>query len=204
VLTGNTSQYYGSTALCWTLAAFSVSLSYTQSVGLLGRGISPSQGLWLHKEEHKHRMKAGSTDISDLSEIRTHDHSVRASENSSCLRPRGHCDQRTTMSKYVKLCAEMGHKHANKFHVKYCLHKIIIYIYYWSKGTYWQLKKLDQHFFLESSLASTILPEQWGCRQTSSASLVPARRMWGKLSVVADVLDRTQPASIVKLHHRIE
>jgi hypothetical protein len=28
---------YGSTAL-WTLAAFSVSLSYTQSVGLLGRG----------------------------------------------------------------------------------------------------------------------------------------------------------------------
>jgi hypothetical protein len=30
--------YYGSAALCWTLAAFSVSWSFTQSVGLLGRG----------------------------------------------------------------------------------------------------------------------------------------------------------------------
>jgi hypothetical protein len=34
----NYDYYYGSTALCWALAAFSVSLSYTQSVGLLGRG----------------------------------------------------------------------------------------------------------------------------------------------------------------------
>jgi hypothetical protein len=40
--------YYGSTALCWTLAAFSVSWSYTQLVGLLGLGISLSQGLYLH------------------------------------------------------------------------------------------------------------------------------------------------------------
>jgi hypothetical protein len=31
---------YGSTALCWALAAFSVSWSFTQSVGLLGRGES--------------------------------------------------------------------------------------------------------------------------------------------------------------------
>jgi hypothetical protein len=38
---------YGSTAL-WTLAAFSVSYSHTQSVGLLGRGISPSQVRYLH------------------------------------------------------------------------------------------------------------------------------------------------------------
>jgi hypothetical protein len=28
-----------------------------------------------------------------LSEIRTHNPSVRASEDSSCLRPRGHCDR---------------------------------------------------------------------------------------------------------------
>jgi hypothetical protein len=40
--------YYGSTALCWVLAAISVSWSYTQSVGLHGRGISPSQGLYLY------------------------------------------------------------------------------------------------------------------------------------------------------------
>jgi hypothetical protein len=38
---------YGSAAL-WTLAAFSVSCSCTQSVGLLWRGISPYQGRYLH------------------------------------------------------------------------------------------------------------------------------------------------------------
>jgi hypothetical protein len=45
------SKYYyydASTALCWALAVFSVSLSYTQSAGLLGQGINPSQGLYLH------------------------------------------------------------------------------------------------------------------------------------------------------------
>jgi hypothetical protein len=42
--------YYGSTALCLALVAFLVSWSYTQSVGLLGRGISLSQGLYLHTE----------------------------------------------------------------------------------------------------------------------------------------------------------
>jgi hypothetical protein len=35
---GNYYYYYGFTALCWALAAFTVSLFYTQSVGLLGRG----------------------------------------------------------------------------------------------------------------------------------------------------------------------
>jgi hypothetical protein len=33
--------YYGSTALCCVLANFTVSRSYTQSVGLLGRGDQP-------------------------------------------------------------------------------------------------------------------------------------------------------------------
>jgi hypothetical protein len=32
------------------------------------------------------------TDIHTLCRIRTHDPSVRASEDSTCLRPRGHCD----------------------------------------------------------------------------------------------------------------
>jgi hypothetical protein len=39
--------------LCWALAA-----SYTQSVGLLGRGISQSQGMYLHTEQHKRRINA--------------------------------------------------------------------------------------------------------------------------------------------------
>jgi hypothetical protein len=34
----------------WTLAVFAVSESYTQSLGLRGRGISPSQGRYLHTE----------------------------------------------------------------------------------------------------------------------------------------------------------
>jgi hypothetical protein len=49
---------YGSTALCWTLAAFSVSWSFTQSVGLLERGINPSLGRYLHTGQHKHRINA--------------------------------------------------------------------------------------------------------------------------------------------------
>jgi hypothetical protein len=49
---------YGSPALCWTLVAFQF-LDFSQSVGLLGRGISPSQKpLPAHKGEYKHRIKA--------------------------------------------------------------------------------------------------------------------------------------------------
>jgi hypothetical protein len=40
----------------WPL--FSVSWSYTQPVGHLGRGISPSQGRYLHAEQHNHRINA--------------------------------------------------------------------------------------------------------------------------------------------------
>jgi hypothetical protein len=73
----------------WSLFQFLE--SYIQSIALLGRGIRPSQGLYLHTE-HKHRINAHNTDIHALSGIRTHDPSVRASEDSSCLRPRGHRD----------------------------------------------------------------------------------------------------------------
>jgi hypothetical protein len=82
----------GSTALSWTFAAFSVFWSHTQSVGLLGRKISLSQGRYLHTEQHRHRINAH-TDIYALIVIRTHDPSVRASEDNSCLRLRGHCDR---------------------------------------------------------------------------------------------------------------
>jgi hypothetical protein len=44
-----------STVLCWTLAAFSVSWSFTQSVGLLGRGISGSQGSYLHMQDSRNK-----------------------------------------------------------------------------------------------------------------------------------------------------
>jgi hypothetical protein len=48
---------YGSTALCWALAAFSVSLSFTQNVRLPERGISPSQGRYLHTGQHKQNKR---------------------------------------------------------------------------------------------------------------------------------------------------
>jgi hypothetical protein len=46
---------YGSIALV-NLGRFFSSLIYTQSAGLLGRGISLSQGRYLHTEHHKHRI----------------------------------------------------------------------------------------------------------------------------------------------------
>jgi hypothetical protein len=58
-----------------------------QSVGLLWWGISPSQGRYLPQ---KHRVNAN---IHALSGIRNHYPSVRAGEDSLCLRPRGHCDR---------------------------------------------------------------------------------------------------------------
>jgi hypothetical protein len=66
--------------------------NFSQTVGLLGRVIIPSQGLYLNTGQYKHRINEH-TDIHTLSGIRTHDPSVRASEDSSCLRPRGHCNR---------------------------------------------------------------------------------------------------------------
>jgi hypothetical protein len=75
----------------WQLVQFR-NLFYT--VGrLLVREISPSQGRYLHTGQHKHRIYVNS-DIRALSQIRTHDPSVREGKDSSCLRPRGNCDQR--------------------------------------------------------------------------------------------------------------
>jgi hypothetical protein len=56
-------------------------------------GDQPSQGLYLHREQHKHRINAHNTDIHALSGSRTHDPSVRASEDSSCLSPCGQFDR---------------------------------------------------------------------------------------------------------------
>jgi hypothetical protein len=58
----------------WPL--FAVSLTYTQTVGLLGQEISPSQGLYLYTEQNKHRINTHNTDIHALNGIRIHDPSV--------------------------------------------------------------------------------------------------------------------------------
>jgi hypothetical protein len=46
-----------------------------------------------YTQNNKHTLKAHDTDIHAFSSIRTHDPSVRAREDSSCLRPRGYCDR---------------------------------------------------------------------------------------------------------------
>jgi hypothetical protein len=62
-----------------------------QSVGLFGRGGSARPKAATCTGQRKHRINE---DIHALSGIRTHDPSVRASEDISCLRPCGHCDRR--------------------------------------------------------------------------------------------------------------
>jgi hypothetical protein len=76
----------------WTLTAFFCFLIYTQSVGLLGWGMCLSQGRYLHTDQHTHRINVH-TGIHALIGIQTHDPSVRAGEDGSCLSPRGHCDR---------------------------------------------------------------------------------------------------------------
>jgi hypothetical protein len=55
-------------------------------------GISQSQGRCLRTEHHEHRINAH-TDIQAFSGIRTQDPSVRAGEDGSCIRRRGHRDR---------------------------------------------------------------------------------------------------------------
>jgi hypothetical protein len=58
-----------------------------QSVGLLGRGISASECRYLIQTQNKHKY------IYALCRIRTHDPSVLAGEDISCLRTRGRYDR---------------------------------------------------------------------------------------------------------------
>jgi hypothetical protein len=76
-------------------------LNLRQSVGLPGRGISPSQGRYLHKTTQTQKRQ---TNIHALSGIRTHYPSVRAGDNISYLTPRGHCDRHIYKTKIYKFC----------------------------------------------------------------------------------------------------
>jgi hypothetical protein len=61
--------------------------SIGQMVGLLGRVIGSTQGPYLHRTTQHRKTR---THIHVSSGIRTHDPSVRAAEDSTCLRPLGH------------------------------------------------------------------------------------------------------------------
>jgi hypothetical protein len=58
-------------------------------VGLLGREIGPMKGLYLHGTTQHRKTR---THVHASSGIRTHDPSVRAVEDTMCLRLRGHGD----------------------------------------------------------------------------------------------------------------
>jgi hypothetical protein len=67
-------------------------LDLKQSVGLLGRVMSSSQGLYLYINTEK-RTYAHTLNIHALSGIRTHDPGFRGSEDSACLRTLGYRDR---------------------------------------------------------------------------------------------------------------
>jgi hypothetical protein len=69
--------------------------------GLLGRIIRPLQGRCLNTWQHKHGIDAHRYPC--FNGFRAYDPSVRASEDSSCLRPRGHCFQPMKFKKQM-LC----------------------------------------------------------------------------------------------------
>jgi hypothetical protein len=85
-------------SFCWTLAPFFQFLILCTVGRTPWKGINLSQGLYLHTEHHKHRIKH--KDIHVLS--RTHERSVPAGEDGSCLRPRGHSDRQHGHHKFIK------------------------------------------------------------------------------------------------------
>jgi hypothetical protein len=64
--------------------------------------ISPSQDLYLHTRQHKHGINAHRHPCLEWNS--TQDPSVRAGEDSSCLRRLGHCDRQTHHSAAGNLC----------------------------------------------------------------------------------------------------
>jgi hypothetical protein len=54
-----------------------------------------------HRTTQTQNKRVHTPNIHALSGIRTHDPSVRENEDSSCLRPHGHCDQRSHTPTFV-------------------------------------------------------------------------------------------------------
>jgi hypothetical protein len=138
-----------------------------QLVGLLRWGISQPKGVYLHEQ------RIEQTYIYALSRIRTHDPSVRANEDNSYLRPRGHCDRRTPLgaciSKFIISHALLVFIFTNEKLIKvYTLH----YYYYYYIALCWALPS----FTISSS-------------HTQSAGLL----RWGISPSPTDRTTRTQP-----------
>jgi hypothetical protein len=72
----SSSSSYGFAAIIGSWPLFQFIDPYTQLVGLLGRGIGTSQGLYLHKAQRKHRIR-----------VNTHRHPCLEWDSN----PRSHC-----------------------------------------------------------------------------------------------------------------
>jgi hypothetical protein len=75
---------------------------FSQTVGLLGRGISPPQGHYLHRTIQIQNKPIHTPNIHALSGIQTHDPSVQASEDNSWLRLRGYCERQSSKRRNYK------------------------------------------------------------------------------------------------------
>jgi len=73
-------------------------------VGLLGRGISPSQGHFLHRTSQHRKTR---THVHASSGIRTNDPNFRAVEDRTCLRRCGHWDWHISESIYDNFSSEL-------------------------------------------------------------------------------------------------
>jgi uncharacterized membrane protein len=117
---------------------FSFVIFVTQTVGLLERVISPSQGLYLYTRQHKRRINAH-TDIHALSGIRIQDPSVRAAEDSSYLKQRGHRDRQCFL-------------YFSKFSVTFAtlnFSLLVALVYMVSKRTFSYWAQESHHWFLQ-------------------------------------------------------
>jgi hypothetical protein len=66
---------------------------FSQTIGSLGRVISLSQGHYLNTGQHKQNKRICTPNLHALNGTLSHDSSARAREDSSRLRPPGHCDR---------------------------------------------------------------------------------------------------------------
>jgi hypothetical protein len=71
------------------------------------------------------------TDIHALSGIRTHDPSLRAKEDSSCLRPRGHCDRQSKTSPTLKSRISRLLLRCCRCHLHSPIQRVLILNYVW-------------------------------------------------------------------------
>jgi hypothetical protein len=77
-----------------------------QSVGLLGRVISSSQGLYQYTNTEK-RTHTQILNVHALSGIPTHDPGFWANEDSACLRPLGYRDRQSGRHRLCEICEDI-------------------------------------------------------------------------------------------------